>query len=124
MLEVMDVDLHISGSDCGLHAVAAASELCADNDPTGRVRCITWEHNQLQSHLQRCLERLEAINPFLRKVQRPSGTVRASIQTPIFLNGQQTWLGASNVVKGTTKPAPTSLKQVFQGKESHRSVKL
>jgi len=33
-------------------------------------------------------------------------------------------IGASNVVNGTTKPAPPSLKQFFQGKESHGSVKL
>jgi len=31
----MDVDLQISGSDCGLHAVATVYELCAGNDPTG-----------------------------------------------------------------------------------------
>jgi len=35
VLEVTDVDLQISGSDCGLHAVATAYELCAGNDPTG-----------------------------------------------------------------------------------------
>ena len=48
MFEVMDVDVQINGSDCGLHAVATAYELCAGNDPTG----ITWEHDQLRSHLQ------------------------------------------------------------------------
>jgi len=121
VLEVMDVDLQISGSDCNLHAAATAYELCA----------------QLASHvgtrstlltLERCLER-EAIKPFPRKGQRPSGIVRASIQTPFFASaicqkdGQRTWLGASNVVNGTTKPAPTSLKPFFQGKESHGPVK-
>ena len=49
MFEVMDVDVQINGSDCGLHAVATAYKLCAGNDPTG----ITWEHDQLRSHLQR-----------------------------------------------------------------------
>ena len=44
VLEVTDVDLQISGS---LHAVATAYELCAGNNPTG----ITWEHDQLHSHL-------------------------------------------------------------------------
>ena len=36
-------------------------------------------------------------------------------------DGQRTWLwlDASNVVNGTTKPVPTSLKCFFQGKESH-----
>jgi len=48
VLEVMDVDLQISGSDCDLHAVATAYELCAGNDPTG----ITWEHDQLCSHFR------------------------------------------------------------------------
>ena len=47
MLEVMAVDLQISGSDCGLRAVATVYELCAGNDPTG----ITREHDQLRSHL-------------------------------------------------------------------------
>ena len=47
VLEVMDVDLQISGNDCGLHAVATTYELCAGNDPTG----ITWEHDQLRSHV-------------------------------------------------------------------------
>ena len=79
MFEVMDVDVQINGSDCGLHAVATAYELCAGNDPTG----ITWEHDQLRSHLQRCLER-EAMKPFPRKGQRPSGIVRASFRVPIF----------------------------------------
>jgi len=47
VLEVMDVDLQISSSDCSLHAVATAYELCAGNDPTG----ITWEHDKLRPHL-------------------------------------------------------------------------
>ena len=34
VLEVMDVDLQISSSDCSLHAVATAYELCAGNDST------------------------------------------------------------------------------------------
>jgi len=40
VLEVMDVDLQISGSDCGLHAVATAYEICAGIDPTGITS--TW----------------------------------------------------------------------------------
>ena len=64
VLEVMDVDLQISGSDCNLHAAATVYELCA----------------QLAL---RCLER-EAIKSFPRKGQRPSGIVKASIQTPFF----------------------------------------
>ena len=32
VLEVMDVDLQISRSDCSLHAVATVYELCAGND--------------------------------------------------------------------------------------------
>ena len=109
VLEVMDVDLQISGSDCNLHAAATVYELCA----------------QLAL---RCLER-EAIKSFPRKGQRPSGIVRASIQTPFFASamcqkdGQRTWLGASNVVNGTTKPAPTSLKQFFSRKREPWPVK-
>ena len=37
VLEVMDVDLQISSSDCGLQAVATAYELCAGNDPHGNT---------------------------------------------------------------------------------------
>ena len=109
VLEVMDVDLQISGSDCNLHAAATVYELCA----------------QLAL---RCLER-EAIKSFPRKGQRPSGIVKASIQTPFFASamcqkdGQRTWLGASNVVNGTTKPAPTSLKQFFSRKREPWPVK-
>ena len=69
--EVMVADLQINDTDCGLHALAMAYELCAGNDPTG----ITWEHEQLRPHLKRCLER-EEIDPFPRKGQRPSGNVR------------------------------------------------
>ena len=37
VLEVTDVDLQISSSDCGLQAVATAYELCAGNDPHGNT---------------------------------------------------------------------------------------
>ena len=47
VLEVMDVDLQISGSDCSLQAMATAYKLCASNVPTA----ITWEHDQLRSHV-------------------------------------------------------------------------
>ena len=79
VLEVMDADLQINDTDCGLHALAMAYELCAGKDPTG----ITWEHEQLRPQLKRCLER-EEIDPFPRKGQRPSGNVRQSVRTPIF----------------------------------------
>ena len=74
MFEVMDVDVQINGSDCGLHTVATAYELCAGNDPTG----ITWEHHQLRSHLQQS-------SHFRGKVRDlRSGIVRASFRVPIF----------------------------------------
>ena len=54
VIEVMDADLQINGTDCGLHALAMAYELCAGNNPTG----VTWEHEQLRPHLESCLERI------------------------------------------------------------------
>lgn len=79
VLEVMDVDLQINGDDCGLHAIATAYELCAGNDPTG----IIWQHNQLRSHLQACLEK-QVMKPFPKKSRRPSGIVRASFHIAVF----------------------------------------
>ena len=32
VIEVMDADLQINGTDCGLHALAMAYELCAGNN--------------------------------------------------------------------------------------------
>ena len=75
VIEVTDIDLQIDGDDCGLHAIATVYELCAVNDPTG----ITWQHNQLRSHLHACLEKL--MNTFPKKSQRPSGIVRASLSS-------------------------------------------
>ena len=93
-------------------------KLCAGNDPTG----ITWEHDQLHSHLFQSIHfqgKVGDLVALLGLQFKPLFFASAVFQK----DSQQTWLGASNMVNGTTKPAPTSLK-VFQGKESHGPVKL
>jgi len=111
VLEVMNVDIQISGSDCSFHAVATVYELCAGNDPRGNTINFT--------HTFRDAWREKQSSHFQGKV-RPSGIVKASIQIPIFFasavcqDGEQTLLGASNV-NNAIKPAP-SLKQFFSMK--------
>jgi len=88
-LEVMAVDLQISGSDCGLHAVTTVYELCAGNDPTG-ITSTSLTSLEMPER--------EAIKPFRGKVRDQVALLGLQFEPPFFAsavcqkNGQRSWL--------------------------------
>ena len=78
LLQVMDVEPQINGDDCGLHAAAAAYELCVGDDPTG----IKWKPKELRAHLKQSLQ-TQKMQSFPRTGLRPSGIVRNSVAVPL-----------------------------------------
>ena len=48
----MNADIQINGNDCGLYAIANATEICHGFDPVN----VSFDQTRLRSHLRRCLE--------------------------------------------------------------------
>ncbi len=71
VLQSVDTDPQQNGTDCGLHAIANAYELCAGNDPS----TCAWKQNEMRDHLMRCLEAGE-VRPFPKRRRQPKAVVQ------------------------------------------------
>ena len=58
-IDVINVQLQEGGSDCGLFALAMATDLCRDNDPVN----MSYHQHRMRSHLEECFENL-ILTPF------------------------------------------------------------
>ena len=63
-INVINCQIQVGGSDCGLFAVSMATDLCRDVDPYSS----SYEQTRMRAHLKSCFER-QQISPF------PSSTV-------------------------------------------------
>ena len=66
-LEVHNVQLQEGGSDCGVYAVAYATDLCYGNNPSN----LHYHQGKLRLHLIECLE-MKEMTPFPSQSRRPS----------------------------------------------------
>ncbi len=66
-LEVQNVQLQIGSSDCGLYAIAYATDLCYGNNPSN----LRYNQSKMRSHLIKCLEG-QKMTPFPSRFRRPS----------------------------------------------------
>ena len=77
--DTMNVQPQDNGNDCGLFAIAYATELANRHDPT---RC-HWSTGSLRSHLLSCFEK-QSMSQFPVEKERMSNRTRKSIKEDIF----------------------------------------
>ena len=114
-LKVEKTQFQKGGSDCGLFAIAFATDLCHGNNPAS----YRYDPDKLRSHLLECL-RLKKMTPFPSQLHRPGRhqTERIRVYCSCHLPddgkekmGRKRWLGVPN---GTTFPVRTFQKQYLR----------
>lgn len=67
------------GTDCGLFAIAYATDLCCGNDPSQKE----YKQSQMRDHLLTCLQK-NHLDPFPADARYPSMRVVKSFKIPLY----------------------------------------
>ena len=110
-LKVEKTQFQKGGSDCGLFAIAFATDLCHGNNPAS----YRYDQDKLRSHLLECL-RLKKMTPFPSQLHRPGIDLKLNISectAPVIFQmmGRKRWLLVTGVPNGTTFSVRTFQKQ-------------
>ena len=82
MFDVMNVMPQVTSYDCGLHAIASATEILHGRNPS---KCL-WDTSQMRKHLMKCFEK-QMLTPFPILRERRiafGGAVKVYEEEPIY----------------------------------------